>query len=86
MLVVAGLGAALVGVAFVLLLEFGRGVLSEAAGSVIERRAFDDGYELLTGTLVTQTLVVVLAGVAMAAAGAGLAFWRRTNQRPEVWA
>jgi len=85
-LIVLGAGLAVVSVALVLLLKVGRGLLSNAVGSQVTKSAFDSAWDTITSSLVTQTIIIGVVG--LAAVGAGV-LWRRHDvqgRRPTGWA
>lgn len=86
MLIVIGVGMLAIAVALALLIELGRGPLSDVAGSQLSRDAFDAGYDVVGASFVAQSAVFGVLGVVLAASGGAL-MWRRSRNRiPNEWA
>jgi hypothetical protein len=79
-LIGAGAGVAVVCLVFGLALRTGRDFLSDYVGSVIDERAFNAGYDVVTDSLVNQTLLLGLLGVI--AAGVGVVWLLVANAAP----
>ncbi|HEU5302529.1 MAG TPA: hypothetical protein VFW06_09870 [Acidimicrobiia bacterium] len=77
MLVTIGVGLVLISFVQILVVRLGREVLSDVAGPDVSVGAFTRGYELVTGTLVTQTIVVAVVGVVLAIGGIAAIVLRR---------
>jgi hypothetical protein len=86
MLIVVGLGVLVVAAALVLLVRFGREPLSRVVGSDVTVEAFDAGYDVVTSTFVTQTLVLAALGAVAALGGVALKIRAAGNRRPGFWA
>lgn len=84
--VIAGFGVAFVCLLIVLALRVGRDMLSDVVGPTIDVQAFDAGYEVVTDSLVTQSLALGVLGLLVAAVGVVLMVWRRGNTRSSSWA
>ena len=82
MLVTIGLGVALLSFLQILVVRFGRGVLSDVAGPNVSLGAFTRGYDVVTGTFITQTIVVAVAGLAVAGASIAATRLRRRDAAP----
>ena len=85
-LVFVGFGVALVCVLLALSLKTGRDMLANVAGPEVDVAAFDAAYDVVTDSLVTQTLV--LGGVGLVGGGVGVALLLRRggSTRPTEWA
>jgi len=86
MLLIAGLGIVFVAVALIAVIRLGRDPLSDVVGSQVSEEAFDSGYGVVTRSLVTQTVVLGLIGVASAVGGIAWMVSRDRNARPSAWA
>lgn len=86
MLVVVGIGLTLISVALVLVIKVGRDPLSNVVGSQVSVEAFDAGYDTVTDSFVTQTLVLAGIGVIMTIGGAITIARAGRNVRPTGWA
>lgn len=86
MLIVLGVGVAVDAMIVVLLLRTGRGALSNDAGSPVSDAAFNSAWDTITGSLVTQTIVLGVLG--LLAVGAGVMWHAREtgNQRSTIYA
>jgi uncharacterized membrane protein len=82
--VLVGIGVAVVLLAFVeiLVVRLGRGILSDVAGPEVSRGAFNQGYDVVTGTFVAQTVVLAVVGLVIAVAGAALLLRRPRGAAP----
>ena len=85
-LVIAGFGVAFVCLLIVGALRMGRDALSDVVGPELDIRAFDAGYDVVTDSIVTQTLVLGAVGIVAAGVGVALIVTRRSNTRPTTWA
>jgi len=85
-LVIAGFGMAFVCLLLALALRVGRDMLSNVVGPEVDVRAFDAGYDVVTDSIVTQTLALGVVGLVSAGVGVVLMVWRRANTRPTGWA
>ena len=85
-LVIAGFGVAIVCLLLALSLRSGRDMLADVAGPSVDVAAFDAAYDVVTDSLVTQTLL--LGGVGLVGAGVGVALLLRRSggTRPTAWA
>ena len=86
MLMIAGFGVAFVCLVMVLALRTGRDLLSDVVGPQVDVEAFDAGYDMVTESLVVQTLVFGVGGLVAAAVGVVLVVRSRRNVRPSGWA
>lgn len=86
MLVTVGIGVALLGFVQVLVIRLGRELLLDAAGPEVSLGALTRGYDVVTGTLVTQTIVGALVGLVVAGAAIGVVLVRRRDAAPADWA
>jgi hypothetical protein len=68
-LMISGFGMAFVCLVIGLALRTGRDFLSDYVGSVVDVRAFNAGYDIVTDSLVNQTLLLGLVGLAAGVAG-----------------
>ncbi len=68
-LLVAGFGVAFVCLVIGLALRTGGDLLSDDVGSVVDVRAFDAGYDIVTDSLAGQALLLGLVGLATGVAG-----------------
>jgi len=68
-LIVAGFGTAFVCLVTGIALRSGRDILSDYVGEEIDVRAFDAGYDIVTETLVDQTLLIGLVALVAGIAG-----------------
>jgi hypothetical protein len=85
-LILAGLGVAAAALLVVLAIKLGREPLSNVAGSTVNLKAFDAGYEVITDSLVLQTAVLGLLGLVAALVGVGIAVTHRPDAAPAPWA
>ena len=85
-LIVCGTGVAVICLVIGLALRTGRGVLSDFVGSVIDERAFNAGYDVVTDSLVSQTLLLGLVGVAAGIAGVVWLLVGRSAAKQSSWA
>ena len=86
MLIVLGTGLVLDTVIVVVLLRVGRDAITNVAGTPAIESAFASAWDSISGSLVTQTIVVGVLG--LLAVGAGV-MWRAAeldNRRPAAWA
>lgn len=86
MLVTVGIGVALLGFLQILVVRLGRELLSDVAGPNVSRGAFTRGYDVVTGTFVTQTIIVAIVGLAVAAGVAVTGALGRRDAAPTEWA
>jgi hypothetical protein len=86
MLVVVGVGLAVVSIALVLVIRLGRDPLSHVVGSQVSLEAFDAGYDTVTDSFVTQTLVLAGVGIVTAIGGVAASLRRGGDARPHGWA
>lgn len=86
MLIIVGVGLALVSIVLVLVIRFGRDPLSHAVGSEVSVAAFDSGYDTVTESFITQTLALAAIGAAVAIAGIIAKVRSGGNVRPQGWA
>jgi hypothetical protein len=86
MLVVVGVGLAVISISLVLLIKLGRDPLSNVVGSQVSVAAFDAGYDTVTDSFVTQTLVIAGIGIVAAVGGVVVSFRSGRNVRPTGWA
>ena len=80
-LIFAGFGVAFVCLVIGLALRTGRDFLSDYVGSIVDVRAFNAGYDIVTDSLVNQTLLLGLAGLAAGVAGVVWLLVGRSPQR-----
>ena len=85
-LIVCGVGVAVICLVIGLALRTGRGALSDFVGSVIDERAFNAGYDVVTDSLVNQTLVLGLVGVVAGIAGVVWLLVGRSAAKQPSWA
>jgi|GEM_PF-2623721 len=85
-LLIVGLGVAVIAVILVLGLRLGRDPLSQVAGPTVEIDAFRSGFDVVTESLVVQTMVLGLAGLVAALVGLGFVLRGRGSSRPQSWA
>jgi hypothetical protein len=85
-LVVVGFGTAVVCLLLVLALRSGRDMLADVAGPEVDLAAFDSAYDVVTDTLVTQTLVLGGLGIVGGVVGVVLLLRRSGGTRPSAWA
>lgn len=85
-LVIVGFGVAIVCLLLALVLRTGRDALSDVAGPAVDVAAFDAAYDVVTDSLVTQTLL--MGGVGLVGGGVGVALLvrRSGSTRPTEWA
>lgn len=69
MLVGLGIAVALLAFVQILVVRLGRDLLSDTAGPNVSRAAFHQGYDVVTGTFVVQTVVLAIVGLLTAIAG-----------------
>jgi len=86
MLVTIGVGGVLVSFVQILVVRLGREVLSDVAGPKVDVGAFTRGYEVVTATLVTQTIVVAVVGLVLAIGGVVAMLVLRREAPPGEWA
>ena len=86
MLIVIGVGVAVLGFVQVLLVRLGRDVLSDVTGRTANVGAFTRGYDVVTESFVVQTVVLSVLGIVMALAAGALLIVRQRNERPATWA
>jgi hypothetical protein len=86
MLIVVGLGVLVVATALVLIVRLGREPLSRVVGSEVTIDAFNAGYDTVTSSFVTQTLVLAGLGAVAAFGGVALKIRAAGNRRPGFWA
>lgn len=86
MLVTIGVGGVLISFVQILVVRLGREVLSDVAGPNVDVGAFTRGYEVVTGTLVTQTIVVAVVGVVLAVGGGAAMLVLGRDAAPGEWA
>ncbi|MFO7590530.1 MAG: hypothetical protein R6X23_06490 [Acidimicrobiia bacterium] len=86
MLVTIGVGVVLVSFLQILVVRLGREVLSDVAGPNVSVGAFTRGYDVVIGTLVTQTVVVAVVGIGLAVGGIALTLVRGRDAAPAEWA
>lgn len=84
-LIIAGAGVAVMCLIVGLALREGRDLLSDFVGPEIDVRAFDAGYDIVTDTLVNQTLLLGIVGVIAAVVGVVWMLAER-SRRPPTWA
>ena len=82
----AGLGLAAVALLVVLALKLGREPLSNVAGPSVELDAFNAGYDIVTESLIVQTVVLGLVGLVAACTAMVLLVLGRTKTRPAAGA
>jgi hypothetical protein len=85
-LIVCGAGVGVICIVIGLGLRAGRGVLSSFVGSAVDERAFNAGYDIVTDSLVRQTLLLGLVGVAAGIAGVVWLLVGRSSSRQRSWA
>jgi hypothetical protein len=85
-LLIVGFGVAIVCLLLALSLRTGRDVLADVAGPEVDVAAFDAAYDVVTDSLVTQTLL--LGGVGLVGGGVGVAVLlrRSASTRQTAWA
>jgi hypothetical protein len=86
MLVVVGVGLAIISIALVLVIRLGRDPLSDVVGTEVSIQAFNAGYDTVTDSFVVQTLVLAGVGIVMAIGGVTASVRSRRNVRPQGWA
>ncbi len=69
LLIIAGFGTALICLVLGVALRSGRDLLSDYVGSVVDVRAFDAGYDIVTESVVDQALLLGLVGLVAGIAG-----------------
>ncbi len=86
LLVGIGVAVALLSFVQVLVVRLGKDLLSDVAGPNVSPGAFNRGYEVVTGTFVTQTVVLAVLGLVVAIAGAALMLRRPRGGAQADWA
>jgi hypothetical protein len=82
--VVCGAGVAVFCIVIGLGLRAGRGVRSPVVGSAVDERAFNAGYDIVTDSLVRQTLLVGLVGAIVGVAGVVWLLVGRSSSRQPI--
>jgi hypothetical protein len=85
-LVVVGFGLAVVCLLLALALGTGRDMVSDVAGPEVDVAAFDAAYDVVTDSLVTQTLLLGGLGLVGGGVGVALLLRRSGSTRPTAWA
>lgn len=84
--VVTGVATTVVALGLLALVKPGRSLLQHQVGDPTQRAAFSAGYDAVLRSFVQQTIVLAVAGVALAAVGAFIAWQHGRNVRPTGWA
>ena len=85
-LVVLGVGLAVEALAIVVLLRVGRSALFDVVGANVREQTFDSVWDTVTSSLVTQTIILGVIGLAAAGAGVFAHMREEQRRRPEAWA
>ncbi len=84
--IILGLATAAIAVGVIALVKPGRSLLESQSGTSTQRAAFLAGYDVVTRSLVLQTVVVAGAGLVLVLAGCLVAWNQGRNARPTRWA
>ncbi len=82
MLLGIGVAVGLLALAQILVLRLGRNLLSDVAGPEVRPGAFHQGYDVVTGSFVSQTIVLAIFGLLAAVGGASLLLRRPRRTVP----